>query len=74
VYVKQHTGGGGGGEGGWPILFTFNGDEYLQEGLLNIHDSGVEDIILLVAITKLYLLTSSPVKKGLSNCKVVDPP
>jgi len=29
---------GGGGGGGCPILYTFNGTEYIEEGLLDIHD------------------------------------
>jgi hypothetical protein len=44
VYVKQYTDGGGGD--GCPILFTFNGNGYLQEELLDIHDSREEDIIV----------------------------
>lgn len=42
VYVRQSTSGGG---GGCPILFSFDGEEYIQEGLLDIHDPEGEDII-----------------------------
>ncbi|GAI86710.1 unnamed protein product, partial [marine sediment metagenome] len=38
--------GGGGGGGGCPILSVFNGEEYIEEGLLDIHvEEGGDDII-----------------------------
>ena len=36
---------GGGGGGGCPILFVYDGEEYIDEGLLNIHNSDGIDVV-----------------------------
>jgi len=37
--------GGGGGGGGCPILFVYDGEEYVDEGLLNIHNPDGIDVV-----------------------------
>lgn len=37
--------GGGGGGGGCPILFVYDGEEYIEEGLLNIHNPDGIDVV-----------------------------
>lgn len=36
---------GGGGGGGCPILFVYDGEEYIEEGLLNIHNPDGIDVV-----------------------------
>ena len=36
---------GGGGGGGCPILFVYDGEEYIDEGLLNIHNPDGIDVV-----------------------------
>ena len=43
--------GGGGGGGGCPILFVYDGSEYIEEGLLDIHNIDGIDIIRVHELT-----------------------
>lgn len=42
VYVSNHGGGGG---GGCPILSVYNGSEFIEEGLLDIHNPDGIDVV-----------------------------
>ena len=50
---------GGGGGGGCPVLYTFNGTEYIEEGLLDIHD--------IDAIDRTYIHTLQTAPYPLNN-------
>jgi len=43
-----------GGSGGCPILYVYNGSEYVAEGLLNIHNPNESDVIVR------HILTATP--------------
>lgn len=45
IGYQYEDGGGGGGGGGCPILSIFNGEEYIEEGLLDIHNPDGIDMI-----------------------------
>jgi hypothetical protein len=74
----QYEGGGGGG-GGCPILSVFNGNEYVEEGLLDIHNpDGIDEIyehILTTqpqAIDNRYYLSLTEHEKTISHIDKVE--
>ncbi|MGB9684333.1 MAG: hypothetical protein ACPL1Z_05325 [Candidatus Bathyarchaeales archaeon] len=48
----------GGGGGGCPILYVYNGEDYVEEGLLNIHNPVGLDIVCV------HNLTTTPQRVG----------
>lgn len=61
VYLKithKTTGGGGGGGGGCPVLSVYDGSNYVDEGLLDIHNPDGDDV------TYTHSLNTGPQRVG----------
>jgi len=50
AYFQYSDGGGGGGGGGCPTLFVWNGNGYVDYGVINIHNPSGEDIVREVPV------------------------